>query len=76
MTLIKVKDEKNLYRDERSGAIVATVGDEYNEYQRKKQILSDKKQKEKNMEDKINNLESEILELKQLVLALVQKQNG
>mgnify|MGYP003115438733 CR=1 FL=1 len=64
--MIKVKDYPNLYRDERSGAIINRNTSDYQ--QRLKAIKSSNKQ-----EDEMKKMREDIDELKNLLKILVEK---
>ena len=66
--MIPVEGHKNLYRDEKSGAIINCDIIGYNMYKKSK----DKKQSQ---QSRINEMQKEIDELKSLLSQLVEKQS-
>lgn len=58
--MIPITGHKNLYRDEKTGAILNTDDGEYNQYMKIKQERMRQK-------DEIDNLKNEILEIKSLL---------
>jgi predicted ribosome quality control (RQC) complex YloA/Tae2 family protein len=58
--MIKVKNNPDLIRDERSGGIINIDNNAYNSYKAKKRIIEEKLQKERDTENRINNLEKKI----------------
>lgn len=64
--MIQIKDYKNLYRDEQSGAIVNNDTNEYLQYVK---MREDKKRDK----EEINNLKKEIAEIKSLLKELLNE---
>ena len=66
--MIPVEGHKNLFRDEKSGAIVNCDSSGYSQYMR----LKEQKQKER---DEIDQIKSDIDEIKSLLRELVNETN-
>ena len=64
--MIPVKDHKNLYRDEKSGAILNTDTDAFKQYKKMKRIKS-------NQRDEIERMKQDIEEIKSLLREIVKK---
>ena len=66
--MIPVEGHKNLYRDEKSGAIINCDITGYNMYKKSKH-------KKQSQQSRINKMQKEIDELKSLLSQLVEKQS-
>tara|TARA_B100000519_G_C14214136_1_gene424103 strand:- start:736 stop:930 length:195 start_codon:yes stop_codon:yes gene_type:complete len=64
--MIPVKDHKNLYRDEKSGAILNTDTDGFKQYKKMKRFKS-------NQRDEIERMKQDIEEIKSLLREIVKK---
>ena len=64
--MIPVKDHKNLYRDEKSGAILNTDTDSFKQYKKMKSFKS-------NQRDEIERMKQDIEEIKSLLREIVKK---
>ncbi len=64
--MIPVKDHKNLYRDEKSGAILNTDTDGFKQYKKMKRFKS-------NQIDEIERMKQDIEEIKSLLREIVKK---
>ena len=64
--MIPVKDHKNLYRDEKSGAILNTDTDGFKQYKKMKRFKS-------NQRDEIERKKQDIEEIKSLLREIVKK---
>ena len=64
--MIPVKDHKNLYRDEKSGAILNTDTDAFKQYKKMKRFKS-------NQKDEIERMKQDIEEIKSLLREIVKK---
>ena len=64
--MIPVKDHKNLYRDEKSGAIINTDTGGFNRYKKMKRFKS-------NQKEEIDKLKQDIEEIKSLLREIVNK---
>ena len=64
--MIPVKDHKNLYRDEKSGAILNTDTDGFKQYKKMKRFKS-------NQRDEIERMKQDIEEIKSLLKEIVKK---
>ena len=64
--MIPVKDHKNLYRDEKSGAILNTDTDGFKQYKKMKRFKS-------NQRDEIEGMKQDIEEIKSLLREIVKK---
>lgn len=64
--MIPVKDHKNLYRDEKSGAILNTDTDGFKQYKKMKRFKS-------NQRDEIERMKKDIEEIKSLLREIVKK---
>ena len=64
--MIPVKDHKNLYRDEKSGAILNTDTDGFKQYKKMKRFKS-------NQRDEIERMKQDIEEIKSLLRDIVKK---
>ena len=64
--MIPVKDHKNLYRDEKSGAILNTDTDAFKQYKKMKRFKS-------NQRDEIERMKQDIEEIKSLLMEIVKK---
>ena len=63
--MIPVKDHKNLYRDEKSGAILNTDTDGFKQYKKMKRFKS-------NQRDEIERMKQDIEEIKSLLREIVK----
>lgn len=75
MELVKVKDEKYLLKDKKSGAILNTNKKEIDEYHAKKSILSSARESKtdlNNIKEDIELLKREFTEIKELLKGLVK----
>ena len=64
--MIPVKDHKNLYRDEKSGAILNTDTDAFKQNKKMKRFKS-------NQRDEIERMKQDIEEIKSLLREIVKK---
>ena len=64
--MIPVKDHKNLYRDEKSGAILNTDTDGFKQYKKMKRFKS-------NQRDEIEKMKQDIEEIKSLLKEIAKK---
>tara|TARA_B100002019_G_C20884418_1_gene410319 strand:+ start:335 stop:529 length:195 start_codon:yes stop_codon:yes gene_type:complete len=64
--MIPVKDHKNLYRDEKSGAIINTDTGGFNQYKKMKRFKD-------NQKDEIDKIKEDISEIKELLKQFLQK---
>ena len=64
--MIPVKDHKNVYRDEKSGAILNTDTDGFKQYKKMKRFKS-------NQRDEIERMKQDIEEIKSLLREIVKK---
>ena len=64
--MIPVKAHKNLYRDEKSGAILNTDTDGFKQYKKMKRFKS-------NQRDEIERMKQDIEEIKSLLREIVKK---
>ena len=64
--MIPVKDHKNLYRDEKSGAILNTDTDGFKQYKKMKRFKS-------NQRDEIERMKQDIEEIKSLLREIAKK---
>ena len=64
--MIPVKDHKNLYRDEKSGAIINTDTGEFNRYKKMKRFKD-------NQKEEIDRIKEDIEEIKYLLKQIVEK---
>ena len=64
--MIPVKDHKNLYRDEKSGAVLNTDTDGFKQYKKMKRFKS-------NQRDEIERMKQDIEEIKSLLREIVKK---
>ena len=64
--MIPVKEHKNLYRDEKSGAILNTDTDGFKQYKKMKRFKS-------NQRDEIERMKQDIEEIKSLLREIVKK---
>lgn len=67
-------EEESLLRDVHSKALLNKDVYALNEYQLRKNIAKQKKQKEQEVENRIQNLENNMQEIKNLLIELVRKQ--
>ncbi len=73
MKWLKVENERFLYRDNHSKAIVNLDREKYKEHLKKKKELQNKIEKEKIVENEINTLKKEIKEIKELLYLILDK---
>ena len=73
MSLTKVKENKNLYRDERTGAIINNDEKSYQNYIIQRQKLKDQNELMVNNRQDIDNLKKDITEIKDLLQVIVKK---
>ena len=64
--MIPVKDHKNLYRDEKSGAIINTDTGGFNRYKKMKRFKDTQK-------DEIDKIKEDISEIKELLKQFLRK---
>ena len=64
--MIRVEGHKNLYRDEKTGAIINTDSVGYNQYKRAKSFKNDQK-------EEIERIKKDIEEIKNLLRMIVEK---
>ena len=64
--MIPVKDHKNLYRDEKSGAIINTDTGGFNRYKKMKRFKDDQK-------NEIDKIKEDISEIKELLKQFLKK---
>ena len=64
--MIPVKDHKNLYRDEKSGAIINTDTGGFNRYKKMKRFKD-------NQTDEIDKIKEDISEIKELLKQFLRK---
>ena len=64
--MIRVEGHKNLYRDEKSGAIINTDSHGYSQYKKSKNIKLTQK-------DEIDSMKKDIEEIKNLLRMVVEK---
>ncbi len=64
--MIRVEGHKNLYRDEKSGAIINTDSHGYSQYKKSKNIKLTQK-------DEIDSMKKDIEEIKNLLRMIVEK---
>ena len=64
--MIPVKDHKNLYRDEKSGAIINTDIGGFNRYKKMKRFKD-------NQKDEIDKIKEDISEIKELLKQFLRK---
>ena len=64
--MIRVEGHKNLYRDEKSGAIINTDSHGYSQYKKSKNIKLTQK-------DEIDSMKKNIEEIKNLLRKIVEK---
>ena len=64
--MIPVKDHTNLYRDEKTGAIINTDSVGYNQYKRAKSFKNDQK-------EEIDSMKKDIEEIKNLLRLIAEK---
>jgi hypothetical protein len=72
---IKVKDNKNLFRDEKTNAIVNLNTDEYNNYLNKRKSRLERDKRIDCVISDVENLKSDISEIKQLLKNIVDNFN-
>ena len=64
--MIPIKDHKNLYRDEKSGAIINTDTGGFNRYKKMKRFKD-------NQKDEIDKIKEDISEIKELLKQFLRK---
>ena len=64
--MIPIKDHKNLYRDEKSGAIINTDTGGFNRYKKMKRFKD-------NQKDEIDKIKEDISEIKELLKQFLQR---
>ena len=64
--MIRVEGHKNIYRDEKSGAIIITDSHGYSQYKKSKNIKLTQK-------DEIDSMKKDIEEIKNLLRMIVEK---
>ena len=64
--MIPVKDNKNLYRDEKSGAIINTDTGGFNRYKKMKRFKD-------NQKEEIDKIKEDISEIKELLKQFLKK---
>lgn len=67
-----VKDDKNLYRDESSNAIINTNLEEYNNYISLRNRRENERKKINSIENEINTMKSDLEEIKSLLKSIVK----
>jgi len=69
----KVKGEKNLVRDERSGAILNVDNNALKSYKMVRDNRIKQLEKEERMENEIDNIKSDVSEIKNLLTELIKR---
>ena len=70
---LKVKNENDLVRDSRSGAIINRNVSEFEAYKKRKLKMQENQDKVRDACREINNLKQELYEIKDLIKKLVSK---
>jgi hypothetical protein len=73
MTKIKVQDEKNLFRDSKTNAIVNTDKQSYLNYINTKRIKESESKRIQNLEDELFDIKSDLKEIKNLLRAFANE---
>ena len=73
MSLIKVKDNNHLYRDEISGAIINLDYNGLEEYNKKRKLMASRTDEINTLKCEMQNIKDDISEIKQLMLRLMDK---
>ena len=71
---LKIEKDDQWVRDSTTGALVRIAKDpNYNEHQRKRKELIDRKIKEQNMQNEINTMKQDLEQIKSLLMELLSK---
>jgi len=70
---VQIKTDENLYRDIKSGAILNTNKEEFENYYAERDRLIKEMQEKQALENKVNKLEDDISEIKNLLQQLVTR---
>lgn len=73
LELQQVKDEPDLARDVKSGAILNINRTEIQNAREAKRLRQAKKQEERNLKDKVDKLEQDMSDIKALLSTIVEK---
>ncbi len=73
MKKIKVQDEKNLFRDIRTNAVVNTDRQSYNNYINIKRTKETESKKIKNLENELADVKSDLNEIKNLLRSFINE---
>ena len=73
MEKVKVKDEKNLFRDVSTNAIVNTDMQAYNNYINSKKIKEQESKRIENIENELTDVKSDLNEIKNLLRKLANE---
>lgn len=73
LELQQVKDEPDLARDTKSGAILNINRTEIQNAREAKRLRQAKKQEERNLKDKVDKLEQDMSDIKALLSTIVEK---
>lgn len=72
MKKLQVEDNKHLYRDENSNAIINTNFEEYNNYISLRNRRENERKKINSIENEINTMKSDLEEIKSLLKSIVK----
>lgn len=71
MDYIKVKDYRNLIRDQRTQAILSVDMKEYNNYMKMKQIKDNESNRVKKLESDVSDMKDDLNDIKDLLRSLI-----
>lgn len=71
MDYIKVKDHRNLIRDQKTQAILNVDMKEYNNYMKMKQIKDDESNRVKKLESDVSDMKDDLNDIKNLLRSLI-----
>jgi hypothetical protein len=75
MNLIPVENQKDLYRDPRTNAIINTNKTEYESYVKRRESIKNEKNRVDKIEDDINSVKEDLNEIKSLLKKLVSDES-
>ena len=73
MGRIKVENEKNLFRDSKTNAIINTDYQNYNNYINAKKIKESELKRIENIENDLSNLKSDLSEIKTILRSFINE---
>jgi len=73
MTLLKVQDVSNLYRDSENMALISKDKNGLEEYNRRRMYMTNQKEELNTIKSELNDINNDISEIKELLQLLLNK---